>query len=190
MIKKIFLSIIITLWLIFSLTLTIIDIHNRNMTAKDRLPYLTQILKGTFYQKQQWIKNTCYNDQGQANKFIVAGPYIPLSPGQYQVQFYFKGQAKIFVDVVSQKAQQFYTSQELLINSPEQFSQYEMNFSVGEPEPFWAKDMEFRVLSKDGRNICLKKIVLITQQRNYLKMFKPLVNFFGKLDSQKISWRL
>lgn len=188
MIKKIFLSIIIALWLIFSLTLTIIDIHNRNMTAKDRLPYLTQILKGTFYNEQVWDKNTCYTNQ--ADKFIVTGPYIPLAPGKYQVQFYFKGQAKIFVDVVSQKAQQFYTSQELLVNSPEQFSQYEMNFSVGEPEPFWAKDIEFRVFSQDNNKICLEKIVLITQQRNYFQMFKPLINFFKKLDSPKISWRL
>lgn len=186
--RKILLSIIITLWLVFSLILTIIDIHNRNLTEKDRLPSLTQILKGTFYNEQEWDKNTCYINQ--ADKFIVAGPYIPLSPGKYQVQYYLKGQAEIFIDVVSKKSTQFYASKELSVNSLEQFSQYELNFFVGEPEPFWAKDMEFRVLSKDGRNICLDKIVLVTKQRNYFTMLKPLVNFFIKLDSQKISWRL
>lgn len=186
MTKNIIISIILTFWLIFALTLCAIDLYNRNLSSESRIPTFSEIKESLHKQNEEWNKNVCITPS--KDRYFVNGPYTLLTPGEYQIQFDLMGKSNLFTDVSYEKGKKIIYSTDFVLDSPDKYTTYNFDFKVDN----WimsANNAEFRILSQDGQNVCINKITLITKQKNFIKLLDNLPKNLYKLFMWENKWR-
>ena len=185
-IVKIIFSFIVTIWFLFAFLLSFINMYNSNLYHEYNIPSFTQMYKSLTAKSQTWSKNVCENDIN--NRFIVNGPYIPLLPGKYTVEYHLKGEGKVFVDIVSKKGSIVYNSTDLVLDN--NYKNYNLNFEFGLDKAVFVKEMEFRVMGIDAKEVCIDKITLTANERKPFNFLKAFLNFFVDIKERSKLWRL